>query len=101
MFQSYFHVLHASVKIADLPDLFLFSLEVQLFEGLFSLGRLWLNFCPNNGQTDDFFEEHVSFSIDLYLEVVNCFLLWLWLKFLNIDYFSSRLRLSFFLISRH
>ena len=75
--ESHLHVLHPSVKVADLPHFFSLPLNVQHAECLFSLSGLGVNAGSKNGQFHYFLEVHVALCIDLDLKVVDgLFLLW-------------------------
>jgi hypothetical protein len=98
--QPDFHVLHASIEITYLPNLFLLALEVQLFESFFSLS--WFRLYPRtkDRQSNNLLEIHISFRINFDLEVVES-LFFLLRKLINIDYFPDWFRLSPFLIGWH
>lgn len=83
-----------------MPNFFLLALEVQLFESLFSLS--WLRLYPRtkDRQSNNLLEIHISFRINLDLEVVES-LLFLLRKLINVDYFPDWFRLSPFLVGWH
>lgn len=75
MLQSYLHIFHSSIKVAQLPNLLLLSFNVPQLKHLFSFMRFQLYLRTKNRNLYHFLEKHISICIYFNLKIMYQFFL--------------------------